>query len=70
MHPENIKAQLRIRGVTMADLAREFEVGHDTVRQVVMGITKSKRINNRIAEILNKTVEELWPKPKTLKPRK
>jgi len=62
MHPEQIKASLRMKGITAAALADELGVGHSAVSQVISGRTASARIRASIAEILDVSVDALWPK--------
>ena len=62
MHPELIKALIRIRGTTPAALADELGVSRMTVSQVIHGRGVSGRIAKRISEVVCKPLEELWPK--------
>lgn len=61
MHPEDIKAAMRKAGVTQAALADELEVAKSSVAQVIAGSIRSARIQVRIAEIISKPIEEIWP---------
>ncbi len=61
MHPEDIKAALRKGGVTQAALADELEVARSSVAQAISGSIRSARIQARIAEIIGKSVKEIWP---------
>ena len=61
MHPELIKALLRIGGVTPAALADELGVSRMTVSQVIHGRGVSARIAGRISQVVGKPVSELWP---------
>jgi len=65
MHPEQIKAGLRMKGITPTALADELGVGHSAVSQVITGKSVSTRIRASIAEILGVSVEALWPPSKT-----
>ena len=60
-HPERIRAELRIKGVTFASLADELGLSMASVRNAVRGRGKSSRIANRISEILGVPVNTLWP---------
>jgi lambda repressor-like predicted transcriptional regulator len=60
MHPEEIKAALRIKGVTLAALAQELNLSRSMVTQVIHGYARSKRVEERIAQILSKSVEAIW----------
>jgi lambda repressor-like predicted transcriptional regulator len=61
MHPEEIKAALRIQGWTLSKVADIEGVAKSTVSQVVSGSHKSARIQAFIAKKLGKTVKEIWP---------
>ncbi|NJM00315.1 MAG: transcriptional regulator [Synechococcaceae cyanobacterium SM2_3_2] len=61
MHREEIKAQLRLIGSSLASVARELGVKKQTVNTVVVGKGRSKRIEMAIAQKLGLTVEEVWP---------
>ena len=50
MHPELIRANLRIKGYTLEKVAEEAKIGASTVRQALT-----------IAKILEKPLHELWP---------
>jgi len=64
MHPEQIKANLRMKGITPTALADELGVGHSSVSQVISGRSASARIRASIAEIIGQPVETLWPRAK------
>ena len=64
MHPEEIKAALRIKGVTLTALAQEMELSRSMVTQVIYGYARSNRVEERIAQILGKSVSTLWALPK------
>jgi lambda repressor-like predicted transcriptional regulator len=71
MHPEQIKAEMRMAGTTPAMLAEELCVSRATVSMVVNGRGTSARIQKRISEITGKAVSVLWPpKPKLTLRRK
>ncbi|WP_028300300.1 helix-turn-helix domain-containing protein [Oceanospirillum beijerinckii] len=61
MHPEEIKASLRIHGFTQAMLADELQVAQSSVHQAICGSIRSQRIQSRISEILGKSVKDIWP---------
>lgn len=61
MHPEQIKAAMRMKGVTPTALADQLGVANSTVSQVISGRSVSARIRNHIAEITGHPVEALWP---------
>lgn len=68
MHPEEIKAALRMKGVTLASLADELRVSKSMVTHLINGDAQSSRIAGHIAGLLGKPVEVLWP-PKPQRPR-
>ena len=61
MHPEQIKAAMRMKGITPTALADELGVANSTVSQVISGRSVSARIRERIAAITGHSVEVLWP---------
>ena len=61
MHPEQIKAAMRMKGITPTALADEMGVANATVSQVISGRSVSARIRARIAAITGYSVEALWP---------
>ena len=61
MHAEEIKAKIRMQGVTSAMIAEELHVTPQTVSGVIRGKGTSLRIQNRIAEITGTPVDEMWP---------
>lgn len=67
MHPEQIKALIRMQGTTPAAIADELQVSRSMVSLVVNGTAKSARIAEKIAAITGVAVIELWP-PTPAKP--
>lgn len=61
MHPEQIKAAMRMAGTTPAMLCDELRVAPSSVSQTISGHIRSKRIQTRIAEIVGKPIESIWP---------
>lgn len=61
MHPEEIKAAIRIRGVTPAVIADHLGLTPSTVSRVIHGDTVSARVRQHIAELIGKPVATLWP---------
>lgn len=62
MHPTLIKAALKLHGITQADIARQCgDVSAPLVYQVIEGLTRSKRIELRIAAATQLPLAELWP---------
>lgn len=58
---ERIKAELRIRSTSLAEIARALGVSGTSLSLVSMGKHRSKRIEKAIAEALGENPEELWP---------
>jgi len=65
MHPEQIKAQLRMKGITPTALADQLGVAQSTMSQVINGKAVSARIRASIAEFIGMPVDVLWPPPKS-----
>lgn len=61
MHPEEIKAAMRMKGVTPTALADELGVANSSVSQVISGRATSARISSRIAAVIGKPIEAIWP---------
>ena len=64
MHPEEIKAALRMKGVTLTALADSLHLSRSMVTQVIYGYARSQRVEAAIAEVVGKPVEVIWPEPK------
>lgn len=58
---ERIKMQLRLKGSSLAEIARELKVAPTTVTIVSQGMRRSRRIEAAIAARLNVPVARLWP---------
>lgn len=72
MHPEEIKAALRMAGTTPAMLATELEVSNNTISVVIHGRGQSARVKARIAKVIGKPVSTIWPddgRPKLQRPK-
>lgn len=63
MHPEEIKAAIRMRGFTSASIADELEVTRSAVSAVINGAV-SCRIRTKIAQVLGKPADSIWPAKK------
>lgn len=61
MHPEEIKAAIRMKGTTPSVIADELEISRTTVSQVIHGRGVSARVANRISEVLGLPVAKIWP---------
>lgn len=58
-HPEEIKARIRMRGVTMSDLSRSWGYSEGAVRLALHG--PYPKIERLIAKFLGTKPSELWP---------
>lgn len=61
MHPEQIKAELRMKGISPTALADELRVANSSVSQVISGRAVSARIRQRISDITGIAIDVLWP---------
>ncbi|CUI99544.1 MULTISPECIES: helix-turn-helix domain-containing protein [Achromobacter] len=61
MHPELIKASIRMKGTTPTALAAKLKVAPTTVFEVISGRTRSARIERAIADLVGQPVSVLWP---------
>lgn len=61
MHPEEIKASIRMRGTTPAAIADELGVSRSMISHVIAGTAKSARIADRISQITGVPIVTLWP---------
>jgi lambda repressor-like predicted transcriptional regulator len=67
MHPEQIKAAIRMTGTTPAAIADEMNLSRTSVSSVINGYGQSRRIQAHIAKLLDQSVDALWPaKPVTV----
>ena len=60
MHPAMIKAALEIKHLNQADVARQGQVSHPLVSQVIHGRVRSKRIEKLIADLTHVPLHDLW----------
>ena len=63
MHPEKIKYELKLQGLTQSKIAAELNVTPQTVRGVIHGHTQSARIQKLIAQKIGKQVSDIWTPP-------
>ncbi|CAM3351383.1 helix-turn-helix domain-containing protein [Paracidovorax anthurii] len=61
MHPEEIKAAIRMKDTTPAAIADELNVSRSMVSHVINGKAKSARIARRIVDITGLSMDKLWP---------
>jgi lambda repressor-like predicted transcriptional regulator len=67
MHPEQIKAEIRMKGTTPAAIAADLTISRSTVSQVIVGRVVSARVRMHIAKVIGKSVQEIWVPKKTLR---
>ena len=61
MHPEQIKAAIRMKGTTPSAIADELKVSRSTVSQVISGRGVSARIAARISQVIGVPATTIWP---------
>ena len=61
MHPEQIKAAMRMKGVTPAVLAERLKISKSTMSQVIAGRSVSARVRGAIAKVIGTPVATIWP---------
>ncbi len=64
MNPKQIKRCLTEHGIRQRDLARKFGIDEAMVSQVISGSRNTRYIQEAIANIVGKPVEEIWPEEK------
>lgn len=64
MHPEEIKAALRIKGMTLTAIAAKLGLSRSMVTQVIYGYARSQKVEVLIAQILDKPVNAIWTTPR------
>jgi lambda repressor-like predicted transcriptional regulator len=61
MHPEQIKASMRMRGTTPSALADSMQRSRMLVSNVIHGRVVSRPVADRIAVLLETHASKLWP---------
>ena len=61
MHPEQIKAEIRMKGTTPAAIADGLSLSRMTVSNVIHARITSRRVASKIAHLIGKPITELWP---------
>ncbi len=61
MKPNEIRAELLLKGIRPTMIARKLKVSRAAVSNVISGKFKSIRIQEEIAQLIDRTVEEIWP---------
>ena len=65
-----LQFELRKRGYTQAALAKLIGVSHSTMNNVLHGRATSHRVAEKVAELLGKPMQELFPDRYVYRPRK
>lgn len=60
-HPEQIKANLRMKGTTPSALAQSLKCSRMMVSNVIHGRAVSRRVANAIGKLLGHRADQLWP---------
>ena len=58
---EEIKFSLKLRGISLADVARELGVSSALVSGALLGRFRSRRVEKAVAAHLCSKPEQLWP---------
>jgi len=61
MKPKEIQRALQNAGIKQNDLADRLEVDQAMISQIITGYRHTRYIQEAIAEIVGKPVEEIWP---------
>lgn len=61
MHPSYITAELKVRGLLAADVARTMQVSPVAIHNVIYGRSKSLRIARYISKSINTPLSQIWP---------
>jgi lambda repressor-like predicted transcriptional regulator len=61
MHPEQIKAEIRMRGTTPAAIADSLHLSRMTVSNVIHSRSKSRRVAAAISKLIKRPMEQIWP---------
>lgn len=66
MHPEEIKAAIRMKGMTAAMIAEKLKVSQSSVSHVIAKRSHSERIESFIAELIGVSRNDLFPRKPSL----
>lgn len=61
MKPNEILAALMLKGVKQREIAQKLKVTHVAINHVIYGRGKSRRVQEEIARIIGRDVNEIWP---------
>lgn len=63
MQPNEIRAELVRRGITVTSIARQEAVSQPYISQHLNGARHSIRIRRAIAQAIDRPIHEIWPDP-------
>ena len=63
MQPNEIRAELIRRGITVTSIAKQEAVSQPYVSQHLTRVRKNFRIREAIARAIDRPVHEIWPDP-------
>lgn len=61
MHPEQIKAEIRMKGTTPSAIADQMQRSRMAVSNVIHSRMTSRRIATHIAKVIGKDLNAIWP---------
>ena len=67
MHPEQIKAALRMKGISPTALAERIGIANSSMSQVISGKAVSARVRGEIAKVIGMPVASIWPPQPSLR---
>ena len=70
MRPIDIIYQLKLRGITQSQLARDIGVSSGVVSNVINGKITAYAVAQHIAKTLDKEIKDIWPDQYVFVPRK
>lgn len=62
MHPAQIKAAIEMARSSMSLIAKAIGVAPQTVRSVVHGLGRSRRVEEAVSKVTGIPLETIWPK--------
>jgi lambda repressor-like predicted transcriptional regulator len=62
MTPQEIKAELIRRGISQTQIARSIQVTPGAINNVIHGLKDTERIRQAIADAIERSLYEVWPK--------
>lgn len=61
--PQDRKAELVRKGLSMSDVARQLDLSLNHVSKVIAGERRSPRVEQAVAELIGMPVTKVFPKP-------